>query len=75
MTLNIYEKETYPVLMTESELFQFLRLDVIGKGKPKNIIDNLKRLRKLPCIHISRQPLYPSEAVRQWILEQAQKNR
>ncbi len=54
-----------PELMTEEELVQFLRIPEVSKaGSHKNVIDNLKRMRDLPCIHISKQPLYPLAAVR-----------
>lgn len=62
-----------PELMTESELGQFLRLNTVSNGDLRNAVYNLKRTRGLPCIHLCRQPLYPREAVRQWLLDQAEK--
>ena len=57
-----------PELMTETELMQFLRIpDVSPSANPHNVVDNLKRFHHLPCIHISRQPLYPLAAVRRWV--------
>ena len=58
----------FPELMTETELMQFLRIpDVSPSVDPHNVVDNLKRFHHLPCIHISRQPLYPLAAVRRWV--------
>jgi len=60
----------FPELMTETELMQFLRIpDVSPDTNPHNVVDNLKRFHQLPCIHISRQPLYPLAAVRKWVEE------
>jgi hypothetical protein len=57
-------------LLTEEELITFLRIPEISKASDHhNVIDNLKRMHELPCIHICRQPLYPIQAVRKWILE------
>jgi hypothetical protein len=58
----------FPELMTETELMQFLRIpDVSSSANPHHVVDNLKRFHQLPCIHISRQPLYPLAAVRRWV--------
>ena len=58
----------FPELMTETELMHFLRIpDVSNCAKPQNVIENLKRFHHLPCIHISRRPLYPLAAVRRWV--------
>lgn len=57
-------------LLTEAELIMFLRIPEISKaGDHSNVVQNLKRMRDLPCIHISKQPLYPLGAVRKWIDE------
>lgn len=59
---------TYPDLLTEEELIEFLRIPEVSKAKDySNVIENLKRMHDLPCIHICRQPLYPTESVRKWI--------
>lgn len=64
----------FPELMTETELMQFLRIpDVSLDTNPHNVVDNLKRFHHLPCIHISRQPLYPLTAVRKWVEEKLAK--
>ena len=55
-------------LMTEDELIEFLRIPLISKAKDyNNVIENLKRMHDLPCIHICKKPLYPLNAVRKWI--------
>lgn len=62
------------LLLTEDELIDVLRIPEIFKGKnPHNVIDNLKRMHGLPCIHICYQPLYPVEAIHQWIMEKIEK--
>jgi hypothetical protein len=58
----------YPELMTETELMHFLRIpDVSPSANPHHVVENLKRFHHLPCIHISRQPLYPLAAMRRWV--------
>ena len=64
----------YPLLLTENELIEVLRIpEISSAGDPHHVIENLKRMHGLPCIHISKTPLYPYEAVRRWINEKAQK--
>ena len=66
----------FPELMTETELMHFLRIPHVSAGtNPHNVVDNLKRFHQLPCIHISRQPLYPLVAVRRWVEEKLAKER
>ena len=61
---------SYPDIMTEEEVVKFLRIPEISKAKDyHNVIENLKRMHDLPCIHICRQPLYPLEAVKKWVKE------
>ena len=58
-------------LMTEAELVIFLRIPEISKSKDyHNVIENLKRMHRLPRIHICGKPLYPREAIREWIRQQ-----
>jgi hypothetical protein len=60
-------------LMTEDELIAYLRIPEVSKSRDHhNVIENLKRTHHLPCIHICKKPLYPLEAVRQWILDKAE---
>ena len=57
-----------PTVMTEEELIRFLRIPEISKSKDyHNVIENLKRMHRLPRIHICGKPLYPREAIREWI--------
>jgi hypothetical protein len=59
-----------PALMTEDELIRLLRIPEISKGNYGYVIENLKRVRDLPCIHISKRCLYPLEAVLEWVSDQ-----
>jgi hypothetical protein len=60
-----------PELLTEEELIRFLRIPEVSKSKDQhNVIENLKRMRDLPRVHICGKPLYPIQAVRDWIKEQ-----
>jgi hypothetical protein len=60
-----------PDLLTEDELIRFLRVPEVSKAKNyRNVIANLKRFRGLPCVHVCRQPLYPSDAIMEWVREQ-----
>jgi hypothetical protein len=63
-----------PELLTEEELIRFLRVPEISRAAdPHNVIENLKRMLDLPCIHVCKKPLYPVEAVRRWIEEKVRK--
>ena len=58
----------FPELMTETELTHFLRIPDVSRGaNPHHVVENLKRFHQLPCIHISKRPLYPLAAVRRWV--------
>ncbi len=62
------ETKTYPDLMTEEELIDYLRIPEISRsGKFHNVIENLKRMRDLPRIHLCSKALYPLKAVREWV--------
>jgi hypothetical protein len=66
--------DSFQELMTEQELIKFLRIPEVSKAKNHhNVIENLKRMRGLPCVHICKQPLYPLDSIRQWIKEKAEK--
>lgn len=55
-------------LMTEEELIIYLRIPEISKSTSHhNVVENLKRMHQLPRIHICGKPLYPREAIREWI--------
>ncbi len=63
--VNVFE------LMTESEVIQFLRIPEISNSKDyHNVIENLKRVRGLPRIHICWKALYPKKAVLEWVEKQ-----
>ena len=67
---------TTPVLMTESELIEFLRIPKVSKAKNyHNVINNLKRFHDLPRVHICGQPLYPREAIQEWIRDKTTKGK
>ena len=58
-------------LLTEEELVIFLRIPHVSNSKNyHNVIENLKRVRGLPRIHICRKALYPKRAVLQWVERQ-----
>ena len=57
-----------PELLTEDELIDFLRIPEVSRARSyHNVIDNLKRMHDLPRIHICGKPLYPKEAILEWI--------
>ncbi len=52
------EIKTYPDLLTEEELIEYLRIPKISKSTNyHNVIENLKRMRDLPRIHICGKAL------------------
>ncbi len=57
-----------PELLTEEELIVYLRIPQVSEARDyHNVIENLKRVHDLPRIHLCGQPLYPLDAIRQWI--------
>lgn len=57
-----------PGLLTEEELIVFLRIPEISKSKDyHNVIENLKRVHRLPRVHICGKTLYPRDAIKEWI--------
>ena len=65
------ETKTYPDLMTEQELIEYLRIPEVSKSNNyKNVIDHLKRMRDLPRIHLCSKALYPLKAVHEWVNRQ-----
>jgi hypothetical protein len=67
---------TFPELMTRKELATFLRIHEVSKADSiENVIVNLQRMRDLPVVHISRQPLYWLPAVRDWLDRQVKVSR
>lgn len=68
MTCGEVDIAAFPVLMTESELLEFLRIPVVSNAADHhNVVENLKRLRNLPRIHICNKALYPKGAILRWI--------
>ncbi|MHC4259927.1 MAG: hypothetical protein ACYSTF_05905 [Planctomycetota bacterium] len=66
--------DSFREVMTEAEVVEFLRIPEISKAKDhRNVVANLKRMRDLPCLHISKQPLYLRESVLGWVREQIEK--
>jgi hypothetical protein len=64
------QEHKYPELMTEAELVVFLRIPELSNATNYGyVIENLKRMHDLPCIHICKKPLYPLNAVRNWVDE------
>jgi hypothetical protein len=60
-----------PELMTEKELIMFLRIPEVSSAKDHhNVIENLKRMRNLPRLHICNKTLYPLEVIREWIKDE-----
>jgi hypothetical protein len=58
-------------LLTEEELIHFLRIPQISSAKDyHNVVENLKRLRRLPRIYICNKTLYPRKAIEKWIEQQ-----
>ena len=55
-------------LMTETELIEYLRIPEVSNSKDySNVIDNLKRMRNLPRVHLCNKPLYPRKAIDKWL--------
>jgi len=53
--------QSTPELMTEAELVIFPRIPEIGKSRDyHNVIESIKRMHRLPRIHICGKALYSS---------------
>lgn len=65
-----------PELMTEAELIDYLRIPEVSNSKNHhNVVENLKRMHRLPRIHICGKPLYPREEIIKWIREKTTNGR
>ena len=74
MSKDVNNEAGFPELMLEEELIRYLRIPEVSKAKDhKYVVENLKRMHNLPCIHISKQPLYPLSAVREWVFNKLSK--
>jgi len=59
-----------PLLLTEEEVIRLLRIPEVSNAADRhNVIENLKRMRGLPRIHLCGKALYPLAAVARWIDE------
>ena len=57
-----------PTVMTEEELIRFLRIpEISNAGNHRNVIENLKRTRGLPRIHLCGKTVYLADAVKAWL--------
>ena len=57
-----------PTVMTEEELIRFLRIPEISNAKShRNVVENLKRTRDLPRIHLCGNTVYLADAVKVWL--------
>ncbi|MBN1547127.1 MAG: hypothetical protein JW902_10750 [Syntrophaceae bacterium] len=58
----------YPTVMTEEELIRFLCIpEISNAGSYRNVIENLKRTRGLPRIHLCGKTVYLTDAVKAWL--------
>ena len=57
-----------PTVMTEEELIRFLRIPEISNARShRNVVENLKRTRGLPRIHLCGKTVYLADAVKAWL--------
>jgi hypothetical protein len=57
-----------PTVMTEEELIRFLRIPEISNARShRNVVENLKRTRVLPRIHLCGKTVYLVDAVKAWL--------
>jgi len=57
-----------PSVMTEEELIRFLRIPEISNARShRNVVENLKRTRGLPRIHLCGKTVYLADAVKAWL--------
>jgi len=60
--------ELCPTVMTEEELISFLRIPEISNARNhRNVVENLKRTRGLPRIHLCGKAVYLTDAVKAWL--------
>ena len=68
--------QEFPDLMTEAELIQYLRIPEISQaGDFHHVIENLKRMRDLPRLHLCNKVLYPLKAIKEWVEQKTSKDR
>jgi len=57
-----------PSVMTEEEVIRFLRIPEISNAKShRYVIENLKRTRGLPRIHLCGKTVYLTDSVKTWL--------
>ena len=57
-----------PTIVTEEELIRFLRIpEITNATNHRHVIENLKRTRGLPRIHLCGKTVYLTEAVKAWL--------
>ena len=57
-----------PTVMTEKELIQFLRIPEISNAADyRHVIEDLKRARGLPRIHLCGKAVYLTDSVKAWL--------
>ena len=62
------EFDLCPTVMTEEELIRFLRIPEISNARShRNVVENLKRTRGLPRIHLCGKTVYLTDAVKAWL--------
>ena len=70
MDQNI-EVNSFPDLMTEQELIEYLRISEISESNNfHRVVQYLKSARQLPRIKVCRVTLYPLKAIREWLNKQ-----
>lgn len=75
-TTPMASNSSVPFLLTETELIEFLRIPEVSAATDYgNVIDNLKRMHGLPCIHICNRCLYPRDAIEDWVREKTKECR
>lgn len=71
-TIYMPDGRPAPVLLTESELIQFLRLDLIDVKFPGQTIRRYRDAGLLRACQVSKQILYPLEEVLAFIKRQTE---
>jgi len=62
------EFDLCPTVMTEEELIRFLRIpEISNAGRHRNVVENLKRTRGLPRIHLCGKTVYLTDSVKAWL--------
>ena len=67
MTVYMPDGRPAPVLLTESEAIQFLRLDTIDLKHPDHTLRRYRDAGLLRCVQISRRIFYPVDELMAFI--------